>query len=303
MLRGNRRITGSPPWCILTAAPPTGQSSAGICPQLKERFRGISGRLGTRVVGVERTVASEDWSGRLGGYTRSASEVVAGLGGCPEVLREPLVPGWFIALPDAGIGDRDPMTHAQQQPPDQKPQIHSSTCQPQHRASNRASGTYHPSQHQRPHPDQATTWGQHHAGRPGNPPSSRRGTRGPRGGPAPAPATRPRPWAQRRSPRPAPAGSRARASSSIAPPTVAKPDGPAGGPVEAGYGRQQRQRASHRRPMLSWVAACSWLAGARLVAQSCMVLHRCWIRHQTKSAHLRDRSPPSRSWPPAVCYT
>jgi hypothetical protein len=60
-----RTATDSPPWVHLTARPHAAVVGEHLHPQRTERFRGIVGRLGMRIVGVERTlVAGQDWRGR-----------------------------------------------------------------------------------------------------------------------------------------------------------------------------------------------------------------------------------------------
>jgi hypothetical protein len=55
----------------LTARPHVAVVGEHLHPQFTERFWVISGRLGTRIVGVERTlVAGKDWSGRPPGCPR-----------------------------------------------------------------------------------------------------------------------------------------------------------------------------------------------------------------------------------------
>ena len=64
VLRGDEDNYGQSALVHLTARPHAAVVGEHLHPQLTERFWVISGRLGTRIVGVERTlVAGQDWSG------------------------------------------------------------------------------------------------------------------------------------------------------------------------------------------------------------------------------------------------
>jgi len=80
-LRGDEDNYGQSALVHLTARPHAAVVGGHLHPQLTERFRVISGRLGIRIVGVERTWWRPGLEWPAKGVLSSASEVVAGLGG------------------------------------------------------------------------------------------------------------------------------------------------------------------------------------------------------------------------------
>ena len=65
VLRGDQDSHGQSALVHLTARPHAAVVGEHLHPQRTERFRVIVGRLGMRIVGVERTlVAGQDWRGR-----------------------------------------------------------------------------------------------------------------------------------------------------------------------------------------------------------------------------------------------
>jgi quercetin dioxygenase-like cupin family protein len=65
LLRGDEDNYGQSTVVHLTARPPAAVVGEHLHPQRTERFWVISGRLGTPIVGGERTlVAGQDWSGQ-----------------------------------------------------------------------------------------------------------------------------------------------------------------------------------------------------------------------------------------------
>jgi hypothetical protein len=141
-----------------------------------------------------------------------------------------------------------PGSHAEQEAPDQEPQVPQQDMPQQHRPVNRARGADHPGQDQRPLPPpaghrrrSALAGGQRDAKQ--QPAGYRIWFRARTRASARRPATLRTPAPM---PNATPAGSRVRPSSSIAPPTVSSPRCRQG-PVEARHGRQQRQRARRVR--------------------------------------------------------